>query len=123
MGVQSQAAVPAGAGETCWVVVALKAEVSVSSPGDVHMVEVDVVLRGGDGDPVLAHPPDTDSDITLQEWLALMVGTSKGIKLDFKRYLNKKWLCCLHSYLLQFYRWLPAKFLLVVQFSMMHSEA
>lgn len=54
------------------------------------MVEVDVLLRGGDGDPILAHPPDTDSDITLQEWLAQMVSTNKGIKLDFKRYLNKK---------------------------------
>lgn len=54
------------------------------------MVEVDVLLQGGDGDPILAHPPDTDSDITLEEWLALMVSTNKGIKLDFKRYLNKK---------------------------------
>ncbi|NXA04564.1 F151B protein, partial [Sapayoa aenigma] len=34
--------------------------------------------------PILAHPPDTDSDITLQEWLAQMVDTNKGIKLDFK---------------------------------------
>ncbi|NXH28000.1 F151B protein, partial [Myiagra hebetior] len=34
--------------------------------------------------PILAHPPDTDSDITLQEWLAEMVNTNKGIKLDFK---------------------------------------
>ncbi|NXC54375.1 F151B protein, partial [Aleadryas rufinucha] len=34
--------------------------------------------------PILAHPPDTDSDITLQEWLAEMVRTNKGIKLDFK---------------------------------------
>ncbi|NXK85710.1 F151B protein, partial [Formicarius rufipectus] len=34
--------------------------------------------------PIMAHPPDTDSDITLQEWLALMVNTDKGIKLDFK---------------------------------------
>ncbi|NXF07035.1 F151B protein, partial [Smithornis capensis] len=34
--------------------------------------------------PILAHPPDTDSDITLQEWLAQMVNTNKGIKLDFK---------------------------------------
>ncbi|NWW29856.1 F151B protein, partial [Panurus biarmicus] len=34
--------------------------------------------------PILAHPPDTDSDITLQEWLAQMVSTNKGIKLDFK---------------------------------------
>ncbi|NWU86035.1 F151B protein, partial [Onychorhynchus coronatus] len=34
--------------------------------------------------PILAHPPDTDSDITLQEWLTQMVNTNKGIKLDFK---------------------------------------
>ncbi|NWS22633.1 F151B protein, partial [Pachyramphus minor] len=34
--------------------------------------------------PILAHPPDTDSDITLQEWLTQMVSTNKGIKLDFK---------------------------------------
>ncbi|NXQ42636.1 F151B protein, partial [Catharus fuscescens] len=34
--------------------------------------------------PVLAHPPDTDSDITLQEWLAQVASTAKGIKLDFK---------------------------------------
>ncbi|NWV80577.1 F151B protein, partial [Dasyornis broadbenti] len=34
--------------------------------------------------PILAHPPDTDSDITLQEWLAEMASTNKGIKLDFK---------------------------------------
>ncbi|NXQ22531.1 F151B protein, partial [Peucedramus taeniatus] len=34
--------------------------------------------------PILAHPPDTDSDITLQEWLAQMGSTNKGIKLDFK---------------------------------------
>ncbi|XP_030917783.1 protein FAM151B [Geospiza fortis] len=54
------------------------------------MVEVDVVLRGGDRDPILAHPPDTDSDITLQEWLAQMGSTNKGIKLDFKRYLSTK---------------------------------
>ncbi|NWX34101.1 F151B protein, partial [Notiomystis cincta] len=34
--------------------------------------------------PILAHPPDTDCDITLQQWLAEMGGTNKGIKLDFK---------------------------------------
>ncbi|NXU09626.1 F151B protein, partial [Pardalotus punctatus] len=34
--------------------------------------------------PILAHPPDTDSDITLQEWLAEMASSNKGIKLDFK---------------------------------------
>ncbi|NWI98091.1 F151B protein, partial [Pitta sordida] len=34
--------------------------------------------------PILAHPPDTDSDITLREWLGQMVTADKGIKLDFK---------------------------------------
>ncbi|NWT05344.1 F151B protein, partial [Mionectes macconnelli] len=34
--------------------------------------------------PILAHPPDTNSDITLEEWLTQMVNTDKGIKLDFK---------------------------------------
>lgn len=68
------------------------------------MVEVDVLLRGGHGEPVLAHPPDTDSDITLQEWLAQVVSTAKGIKLDFKRYLSRKIVNCLHSYLLKSYR-------------------
>ncbi|XP_009081011.1 PREDICTED: protein FAM151B, partial [Acanthisitta chloris] len=51
------------------------------------MVEADVLLRGGtrrSGEPILAHPPETDSDITLQEWLAEMASTNKGIKLDFK---------------------------------------
>ncbi|XP_036259212.1 protein FAM151B isoform X2 [Molothrus ater] len=61
-----------------------RARAAEAARSDVHMVEVDVVLRGGDRDPILAHPPDTDSDITLQEWLAQMGSTNKGIKLDFK---------------------------------------
>ncbi|XP_014745431.1 PREDICTED: protein FAM151B [Sturnus vulgaris] len=61
-----------------------RARAAEAARSDVHMVEVDVLLRGGHGDPILAHPPDTDSDITLQEWLAQMGSTDKGIKLDFK---------------------------------------
>ncbi|NWX82826.1 F151B protein, partial [Nothoprocta pentlandii] len=34
--------------------------------------------------PIMAHPPETDSDNTLQEWLEEIVKTNKGIKLDFK---------------------------------------
>ncbi|NXA32003.1 F151B protein, partial [Eudromia elegans] len=34
--------------------------------------------------PIMAHPPETDSDNTLQEWLQEIVKTNKGIKLDFK---------------------------------------
>ncbi|XP_010150777.1 PREDICTED: protein FAM151B [Eurypyga helias] len=51
------------------------------------MIEADVLLRGGkggNGDPIMAHPPETDSDNTLQEWLKEIVNTNKGIKLDFK---------------------------------------
>lgn len=57
------------------------------------MIEADVVLRGGqrgNGDPIMAHPPETDSDNTLQEWLNEIVNTDKGIKLDFKRYFRRK---------------------------------
>ncbi|KFZ48107.1 Protein FAM151B, partial [Antrostomus carolinensis] len=34
--------------------------------------------------PIMAHPPETDSDNTLQEWLNEIINTNKGIKLDFK---------------------------------------
>lgn len=50
------------------------------------MLEADVVLRGaGPHEPIMAHPPDRDSDITLQEWLELVRQHPKGLKLDFKR--------------------------------------
>lgn len=50
------------------------------------MIEADVIMRGSDPrEPVMAHPPQTDSDITLREWLAAAKELAKGIKLDFKR--------------------------------------
>ncbi|XP_078665182.1 protein FAM151A-like [Branchiostoma floridae x Branchiostoma belcheri] len=57
--------------------------------GDVMMLEVDVTLRGygtpAQSDvPVAAHPPLTDSDVTVEEWLEAALRTDKGIKLDFK---------------------------------------
>ncbi|KAM3938061.1 protein FAM151B [Leptodactylus fuscus] len=53
---------------------------------DVHMIEADILLRGtGDREPIMAHPPATDSDINLQDWLAQVATCDKGIKLDFKR--------------------------------------
>ncbi|XP_063996769.1 protein FAM151B [Pogoniulus pusillus] len=64
-----------------------KARAVEAARSDVHMIEADVLLRGGkggNGDPVMAHPPETDSDITLQEWLEEIFNTDKGIKLDFK---------------------------------------
>lgn len=63
-----------------------KARAGEAARSDVHMIEADVLLRGGggNGDPIMAHPPETDSDNTLQEWLKEIVNTNKGIKLDFK---------------------------------------
>uniref|UniRef100_A0ACB8EQ63 Uncharacterized protein n=2 Tax=Sphaerodactylus townsendi TaxID=933632 RepID=A0ACB8EQ63_9SAUR len=51
-----------------------------------HMIEADVLLCGEDGrgEPIMAHPPETNSDNTLEEWLKEVKNTSKGIKLDFK---------------------------------------
>ncbi|XP_015244376.1 PREDICTED: protein FAM151B-like [Cyprinodon variegatus] len=53
--------------------------------GPCHMIEADVNLRGhGLEEPIMAHPPDTDSDITLKDWLDEVKTSNKGIKLDFK---------------------------------------
>lgn len=58
------------------------------------MLEADVLLASegpSRGQPVMAHPPETSSDISLQQWLTEVVRSSKGIKLDFKRYLCIFW--------------------------------
>lgn len=53
--------------------------------GSAQMIEADVLLRGADPEePIMAHPPAKDSDITLQDWLKEVVKSDKGIKLDFK---------------------------------------
>ncbi|XP_044302621.1 protein FAM151B isoform X2 [Varanus komodoensis] len=51
-----------------------------------HMIEADILLQEGVGrsEPVMAHPPETSSDNSLQEWLNEVKNTNKGIKLDFK---------------------------------------
>jgi len=53
------------------------------------MIEADVVLRGQNTAdqqmmPIMAHPPDSVSDVILVEWLSLVKGRGKGLKLDFK---------------------------------------
>ncbi|KAG9354373.1 hypothetical protein JZ751_001080 [Albula glossodonta] len=51
-----------------------------------HMIEADILLRGSDPkEPIMAHPPQTDSDITFRDWLKEVTGSVKGVKLDFKR--------------------------------------
>ncbi|XP_041957914.1 protein FAM151B [Alosa sapidissima] len=50
-----------------------------------HMIEADILLRGLEPiEPIMAHPPENDSDITLQEWLEEGTASGKGLKLDFK---------------------------------------
>lgn len=43
-----------------------------------------VLLRQVNGTPVMAHPPDVDSNLTLADFLNQTTASTKGIKLDFK---------------------------------------
>ena len=54
--------------------------------GTAMMLEADVILRHNSDDevPIMGHPPDVDSDLTLAEFLKATIGSKKGIKLDFK---------------------------------------
>uniref|UniRef100_A0A3Q3MFF3 Family with sequence similarity 151 member B n=1 Tax=Mastacembelus armatus TaxID=205130 RepID=A0A3Q3MFF3_9TELE len=52
--------------------------------GPTHMIEADIISGHDSKEPIMAHPPDTDSDITLKEWLEGVKEHNKGIKLDFK---------------------------------------
>ena len=53
------------------------------------MIEADVLLRGQGTDkqemvPIMAHPPDVQSDLTFSEWLNIGSTSGKGLKVDFK---------------------------------------
>lgn len=65
------------------------------SEGEIDMIEADIVLGQLNGEgadlPVMAHPPITISDLTLEDFLLqirahneLHEGAEKGVKLDFK---------------------------------------
>ncbi|XP_077276580.1 protein FAM151B isoform X1 [Temnothorax americanus] len=61
------------------------------SSGDVMMLEADVVMgklnntTNSTEIPIMAHPPATESDLSLEEFLNISNNNgSKGIKLDFK---------------------------------------
>ncbi|XP_078252691.1 protein FAM151B [Rhinoraja longicauda] len=59
-----------------------KAQMKEALKSDAHMIEADIIF-GNEG-PIMAHPPETDSDNTLQNWLNEVLQSDKGIKLDFK---------------------------------------
>ena len=70
-----------------------KKEFDDSLAAGIHFFEADILLRrGGAGTeaavgpmvPIMAHPPATDSDLTLAEFLDRSSSRQIGIKLDFK---------------------------------------
>lgn len=56
---------------------------------NILMFEADVIMRfnRNDTEPVMAHPPENNSDLTLETFLKTVKPTKKGIKLDFKSIL------------------------------------
>ncbi|KAJ8285540.1 hypothetical protein GJAV_G00027980 [Gymnothorax javanicus] len=62
-----------------------KSKIIEALKSSAQMIEADVIMRGHDPEePIMAHPPQNDSDITLRDWLKEVTATDKGIKLDFK---------------------------------------
>lgn len=61
-------------------------------PGTVMMIEADIIAghlkTNGEGSviPIMGHPPDTTGDLSLDQFLDIVLkrGGGKGIKLDFK---------------------------------------
>ena len=47
-------------------------------------IEADILMDPSTKRPIMAHPPQTSSDLTFAEFLQLSQTTSKGLKLDFK---------------------------------------
>jgi hypothetical protein len=53
--------------------------------GNLMFIETDVLLvEGKHSEPIMAHPPATDSDLTFDEMLRVALPTGKGLKIDFK---------------------------------------
>ena len=53
------------------------------------MVEGDVLLKGQGTDlqqmlPVMSHPLHPDNSLPFTDWLDIVVGSGKGLKIDFK---------------------------------------
>ncbi|KAI1883105.1 hypothetical protein AGOR_G00241810 [Albula goreensis] len=66
-----------------------KSEMDKALRSTAMVLEADVNVRGHNtanetNIPIMAHPPDVDSDNTLQEWMDSVLKSKKGIKLDFK---------------------------------------
>ncbi|KAF7391997.1 hypothetical protein HZH68_011540 [Vespula germanica] len=56
---------------------------------DIMMLEGDVMIgnltnSNNTNIPIMAHPPDLESDLSLDEFLSSVLNSTKGVKLDFK---------------------------------------
>lgn len=51
----------------------------------IMIVEGDIVYSDRLQEAIMAHPPDTESDLTFEEWISELLKTGKGAKLDFKK--------------------------------------
>ncbi|XP_070541915.1 protein FAM151A-like isoform X2 [Ptychodera flava] len=61
-----------------------EADLTTALADDTMMLEADISPEEGTGTPIMAHPPDLTSDITLSEWINRTTETNKGMKLDIK---------------------------------------
>jgi Uncharacterized conserved protein (DUF2181) len=97
-----------------------KLQIALNDP-QLMMIEVDVRVNP-EGNPVLAHPPAVDSDLSFAEFIQIMANHHQGIKLDFKdaeilipcltilRESNLQQPVLLNAGILQGYRSYPPKF-------------
>nr|CAB3244291.1 protein FAM151A-like [Phallusia mammillata] len=61
-----------------------KSEMNDALEGDYDILEADISLSPDTNQPIMAHPPITTSDNTLDEWFAAVTASNKGIKMDIK---------------------------------------
>lgn len=48
-------------------------------------LEADILfIESLHSEPIMAHPPQTESDLKFSEWLDLTISKGRGLKLDFK---------------------------------------
>lgn len=51
---------------------------------DAMIVEGDIILSKNDKEVVMAHPPETLSNLTFRKWFSMLVENRRGAKLDLK---------------------------------------
>lgn len=52
---------------------------------ETMILEADIIfIENKHSEPIMAHPPQTSSDITFKEWLLTSLTSKKALKLDFK---------------------------------------